>query len=176
LNNVYSVDGPVGQLVTSILEQFPDRRVDAVAVRARGDSLLDRIRERLADLAPKDPNTYWSALSGESRRAAEANAVGMASDVNWSGAVESGEFAQYLSAQGIHDLVTNSPGLVLDGALFRTTYASLGEDTRADQVARVGALLADLRRMAAGSSALQTLELSRLLLTADLLDAEIAST
>jgi hypothetical protein len=175
LKSVYKVDGPIDQLVTSILEQFPDRRVSAAAVRARADSLLDDMRERLAALAPKDPNTYWSALSGESRRAAEANAVGIAVDIDWSGAVENGDFARYLSAEGIHDLVTNNPGLVLDGALFRTTYASLGEDTRADQVARVGALLADLRRMAAGS-ALHTLELSRLLLTADLLDAEISST
>ncbi|MFC4858748.1 ATP-binding protein [Actinophytocola glycyrrhizae] len=175
LKNVYSVDGPIDQLVTSILEQFPDRRVNSAAVRARADSLLDDMRERLADLVSKDSNTYWSTLSSESRRAAEVNAVSIAPDINWSGAVVSGEFARYLSAQGIHDLVTNSPRLVLDGALFRTTYASLGEDTRADQVARLGALLADLRRMAAGSPALQTLELGRLLLTADLLDAEIVS-
>lgn len=175
LKNVYSVDAPIDHLVTSILEQFPDRRVNATAVRARADSLLNDMRERLADITPKDPNTYWSALSGESRRAAEANAVGIAPDVDWDGTVQSGEFARYLSAQGIYDLVTNSPMLVMDGAIFRTTYAALGENTRADQVARVAALLADLRRMVGGSPLIQTLELARLLLTADLLDAEIAS-
>jgi hypothetical protein len=175
LASVYSVEGPIDEIVTSILEQFPDRRVNATAVRARADSLLENMRERLADATPKDPNTFWNTLSGESRRAAEANAVGIAPDVDWPAAVESGEFARYLSAQGIRDLVTESPGLVLDGVLFRTTYASLGESTRADQVARVGALLADLRRMAAGSPALKPPELARLLLTADLLDAEISS-
>ncbi|WP_394616540.1 ATP-binding protein [Lentzea sp. JNUCC 0626] len=175
LQSVYSVDGPIDQLVTSILEQFPDRRVDSASVRARADSLLNDMRERLADLAPRDAKTYWSALSGESCRAAEANAISIAPDVDWVGAVQSGEFARYLSAQGIHDLVINGPELVMDGTLFRTTYKAFSESTRADQVARVGALLADLRRMVAESSSLQPLELSRLLLTADLLDAEIAS-
>lgn len=175
LKNVYAVDGSIDQLVTSILEQFPDRRVDAAAVRARADSLLDDMRDRLAGLAKRDPNAYWSGLSGESRRAAEASAVGSAPDINWSGAIETGGFARYLTADGVHDLVANSPVLVLDGGLFRTTFASLGEETQADQVARVGALLADLRRMTAGSPASNAAELSRLLLTADLLDAEIVS-
>jgi hypothetical protein len=175
LKDVYSVDGSVDQIVTSILEQFPDRRVDGAAVRARADSLLDDMRDRLAVLAPKDPSTFWSALSGESRRAAESIAVGTAPDVNWSRAVDSGEFARYLSAAGIHDLVINSPALVLDGGVFRTTYAALSEDTQSDQVARLGALLADLERMIAGPQTHKTLELSRLLLTADLLDAEIVS-
>ncbi|MGW5193509.1 ATP-binding protein [Kribbella sp. NPDC004138] len=173
LKNVYSFDGSIDELVTSILEQFPDRRVDAAAVRARAEALLDNMRDRLADFAPKDSAALWSALSGEARRAAEAIAISIAPDVDWTGATESGEFSRYLSADGILDLVTNSPALVLDGALFRTTYAALGEDTQADQVARVGALLADLRRMVAGPQTHNTLELSRLLLTADLLDAEI---
>lgn len=175
LMNVYSVGGSVDQLVTSILEQFPDRRVDAAAVRARGEALLDDMRDRLADLAPQDPNAYWKALSGEARRDAEANAVRIAPDIQWGASIETGEFARYLSADGIQDLVTNSPTLVLDGAVFRTTFVALGEDTQADQVARVGALLADLRRMVGGSPAHKTVELSRLLLTADLLDAEIPS-
>ncbi|PZG19812.1 hypothetical protein C1I95_10895 [Micromonospora craterilacus] len=175
LKNVYSVDGSFDNLVTSILEQFPDRRVDAAAVRARGDALLENMRERLAHLAPKSPHAYWSALSAEARRAAEAIAVSITPDVDWSGAVENGEFARYLSAEGVYDLVTNSPALVLDAALFRTTYASLSEDTQADQISRIAALLADLRRMVAGAPIRKTLELSRLLLTADLLDDEIVT-
>lgn len=175
LKSVYSVEGSIDQLVTSILDQFPDRRVDAAAVRARADSLLDDMRDRLADLASKDPNAYWSGLSGGARRAAEANAVSIAPDIDWNATVDSGEFARYLSAEGVYDLVVNSPALVLDGALFRATYASLGEATQTDQVARVGALLVDLRRMTAGAPARNTVELSRLLLTADLLDEEIVS-
>lgn len=175
LTNVYSFDGPVEELVTSILEQFPDRRVDAAAVRARAEALLENMRERLADLAPKDPSGFWSALSSGSRRSAETIAVTIAPDVDWTGAIDCGQFARYLSAEGIQDLVTNCPERVLDGALFRTTYGPLGEDTQAEQVARVGALLADLRRMVAGPATHKTLELSRFLMTAELLDAEVVS-
>lgn len=175
LMSVYSVTGSIDQLVASILDQFPDRRVDPAAVRSRGDSLLDDMRDRLARLPSKDPDSYWSGLSGEARRAAEANAVHLAPHIDWIAAVDSGEFARYLGAEGVLDLVTNSPELVLDGALFRTTYKSLGEETQADQVARVGALLADLQRMTAGAPARNSVELSRLLLTADLLEEEIVS-
>ena len=173
LKNVYSVDDSIDGLVTSTLDQFPDRRVDATAVRSRAEMLLESLRERLADLATKDISAFWSALSGESKRAAESYAIGVTPDVNWKAAVETGEFARYLGAEGVLDLVTSVPELVLDGGLFRATYAALGEETQADQVARVSALLTDLKRMVGGPPLQNTLELSRLLLTADLLDAEI---
>lgn len=175
LKNVYSVGGSIDELVTTILEQFPDRRVDAAAVRARADALLEDMRDRLADLAYKDAEAYWNGLSGDARRSAEANAVSIVPDIQWNDAVATGEFARYLSADGVRDLVTNNPTLVMDKTLFRTTYETLGEETQADQVARIGALLADLGRMTGGSPT-RTVELSRFLLTADLLDDEIVST
>lgn len=173
LKDVYSVDGSIDGLVTSILEQFPDRRVDSTAVRSRAEVLLESLRERLADLTKRDASAFWSVLSGESKRAAESYAIGVAPDVDWKAAVETGEFVRYLGADGVLDLVTNGPELVLDGGLFRATYAALGEETQADQVARVSSLLTDLKRMVVGPPLQNTLELSRLLLTADLLDAEI---
>lgn len=173
LKSVYSVSGSIDGLVTSILEQFPDRRVDSSAVRSRAEMLLEGLRDRLADLTSKDAATFWSALSGQSKRAAESYAIAVAPDVDWKAAVENGEFARYLGVEGVLDLVTSGPELVLDGGLFRTTYAALGEETQADQVARVSAFLTDLKRMVMGPPLQNTLELSRLLLTADLLDAEI---
>ncbi|MFE0879969.1 ATP-binding protein [Streptomyces smyrnaeus] len=173
LKSVYSVSGSIDGLVTSILEQFPDRRVDSSAVRSRAEMLLEGLRERLAELTSKDASTFWSALSGESKRAAESSAIAVAPDVDWKAAVENGEFARYLGAEGVLDLVTSGPELVLDGGLFRSTYAALGEKTQADQVARISAFLADLKRMVVGPPLQNTLELSRLLLTADLLDTEI---
>ncbi|MFF3642451.1 ATP-binding protein [Streptomyces sp. NPDC002564] len=173
LKNVYSVSDSIDGLVTAILEQFPDRRVDSSAVRSRAEMLLEGLRDRLADLTAKRASTFWSVLSGESKRAAESYAIAVAPDVDWKAAVENGEFARYLGVEGVLDLVASGPELVLDGGLFRTTYAALGEETQADQVARVSAFLTDLKRMVVGPPLQNTLELSRLLLTADLLDAEI---
>ncbi|GAB3652951.1 hypothetical protein GCM10027596_02710 [Nocardioides korecus] len=174
LARVYSFDGPVHEMVTSILDQFPDRRVDPAAVRARADSLLDSLRERLAEIVPKDPETFWEALSGQAKREAESVAISIASDVDWAGAITSGEFARYLSAEGVADLVTGIPHLVFDGAVFRSTYAPLADETQSDQVARVVGLVSDLRRMTA-VHAHNPQELSRFLLTADLLDSEIVA-
>ncbi|MFG1811223.1 ATP-binding protein [Streptomyces sp. NPDC049040] len=173
LKDVYSIPGSIYELVTSILEQFPDRRVNSSAVRSRAEMLLEGLRDRLADLTSKDGATFWSALSGQSKRSAESYAIAVAPDVDWKAAVENGEFARYVGVEGVLDLVTSGPELVLDGGLFRTTYAVLGEETQADQVARVSAFLTDLKRMVVGPPLQNTLELSRLLLTADLLDAEI---
>jgi hypothetical protein len=159
-------------MVTSILDQFPDRRVDPAAVRSRADALLNVLRERLAEIVPKEPETYWEALSGQSKREAEGVAVSIASDVDWEAAISNGEFARYLSPEGVADLVTGVPQLVFDGALFRSTYGSLAEETQSDQVARVVGLISDLRRMTA-VHAHNPQELSRFLLTADLLDTEI---
>jgi hypothetical protein len=172
LANVYSFDGPVHELVASILDQFPDRRIDAAAVRARADTLLDVIRERLTDVASKDPETFWEAMSGQAKRETESIAVGIASDVDWESAIANGEFARYISPEGVADLVTGVPGLVFDGALFRSTYAPLAGETQADQVSRVVGLVSDLRRMTT-VQAHNPQELARFLLTADLLDSEI---
>lgn len=174
LANVYSFDGSVHELVTQILDQFPDRRVDAAAVRARADALLDLVRERLAEIAPKDPETFWDALSGQAKRETESAAIAIASDIDWEGAISSGEFARYISPEGVADLVTGAPSLVFDGALFRSTYAPLAEETQSDQVARVVGLVSDVKRMAA-VQAHNPQELARFLLTADLLDSEIVA-
>lgn len=173
LVSIYKLDGQAADIVVDLMQQFPDRKVDLSAVRSRGDALLEAMRERLAELAPKEPEAFWEALSPQARQEAETNAIAIASDVDWGGAVESGESARYIGVNGVTDLVSNGPELVLDGALFKATYDKLGEDSKADQVARIEALLADLRRMVVGPQSQNTRELSRSLLTADLLDAEI---
>jgi hypothetical protein len=173
LRDLYQYEGELDELVSEILAQYPDRRIDANAARERAEAILERVQDRLADVVVAEPAAYWDALSPESRRAAENAAVAVASDIDWAGCVENGDFARYVDAHAILDLLAQRPDLVLDGHLFRSTYATLGEDTRADQVARLNALVADLRRMLTGPQSQKTIELQRFLLSADLLEAEI---
>ena len=156
-----------------LLRQFPDRRVDAAAVRDRAESILERLRDRLASLAPKRPSEFWEALSSQARRTAENTAVAIASDIDWDSCVADGEFARYVGVGGVMDLVAERPDLVLDGALFRATFVALGANTQLDQLARLTGLLGDLRRMVAGPQSPRTLELQRFLLSADLIETEL---
>jgi hypothetical protein len=175
LQRIYRVDGSVDELVRDLLSQFPDRRVHASAIRDRAEAILERIRDRLVTIAKADSSAYWNTLSQESKRAAENSAILVASDINWSKCVESGEFTRYIGGEAILDLVMGSPELVLDGVVFRTTYAALGPETRMDQVARLSGLLVDLRRMLRGPQSPKILELQRFLLSAELLEAEVVS-
>lgn len=173
LIELYQSGLTVDELVAELLRQFPDRRVSAAAVRDRAESILERLRDRLAFIALKSPHEFWDALGSEARRTAENTAVAMASDIDWDACVTDGEFARYISVGGVIDLVVERPDLVLDGALFRATFVALGSNTQVDQLARLTGLLGDLRRMVAGPQSPRTLELQRFLLSADLLETEL---
>lgn len=173
LRDLYGIDGSVDEVVRAILEQYPDRRLDATAVRERAETITEAVQERLSEIVPVKPEAYWQALSAEARRSAENAAVAAVSDIDWAACVETGDFARYLDAQGVLDLLDERPDLVLDGRLFRSTWAPLGESARADQVDRLSGLVVDLRRMLAGLHGQNTTELRRFLLSSDLLDAEV---
>lgn len=175
LRDLYGYDGAVDELIRDILEQYPDRRIDGSSVRERAEAILEGMQERLVEVVASDPAAYWDALSAEARRAAENAAVEVASDINWTTCVDNGDFARFVDSHAVLDLLAERPDLVLDGNLFRATYATLGEGTRADQAARIVALVADLRRMLSGVQRHKTIELRRFLLSADLLEAEVVT-
>lgn len=165
--------GPAATVIRELLEQYPDRRIDTTAVRDRAESLMDTIRERAVEIIRESPVEYWESLSQVSRQSAENQAVAVARDIKWGQTVESGDFARYLDAGAILDLIANRPDLVMDGRLFRSTYADLGAEAQADQSARVVGLVTDLRRMISGPLTMKTVELRRYLLSGELLETEV---
>ena len=176
LKQIYRYPRETKQLILDLLEQFPDRKINAVAVRNRSEALMDAIRDRLAATVTTDPEAFWSALSADARRSAENTAVAIASDVDWIASVESGDFVRSLDARAIQDLVVGRPDLVFDGRLFRTTYDGLGPHAQAEQIARIAGLVADLQRMPSATPNTRALELQRFLAGAELLDLEIVTT
>lgn len=175
LQKYFQYQGTLDELVRDLMNEYPDRKVDAAAVRSRGQAILDDIRDRLANVTTDEPEAFWNALSPESRRAAENVAVSQAPNITWDAKVTDGGFAQYITVSGVRDLVEDRADLVLDGILFRSSYKGLSEETREDQVARVSGLLADLRRILDGPQTPNPRELLRFLLSAELLELEVAS-
>ena len=121
-----------------LLVQYPDRRIDAQRRSGTRGGHPGPHAGALGRNRRQDPDRgLWEALAAESRRAAENAAVAVASDIDWAACVADGEFARYVEANAVLDLLGERPDLVLDGKLFRSTYTTLGADTRADQVARL---------------------------------------
>lgn len=175
LQKYFQYQGTMDELIRDLMNEYPDRRVDAASVRNRGQAILDDIRDRLANATTSEPEAFWNALSPESRRAAENVAVSQAPNIAWDAKVTDGGFAQYITVSGIRDLVEDRADLVLDGALFRSSFRGLSEETMEDQVARVSGLLADLRRILDGPQTPNPRELMRFLLSAELLESELAT-
>lgn len=173
LIDVYRLPGTPQSVLHELMSQFPDRRVQKSAIRDRGVSLLEDLLERVLPLAQANPTAYWSSLRPQSRTEAEDHARASSPDMNWGAAIEDGSFAAYLSAAGVDDLLRGHPGALLDGLVFRSTYATWSEDARAEQVDRLSGLVQDLRRMTAVGPAHDARELGRFSQSLDLLRREL---
>lgn len=175
LKRLYRFEDEVDDILLALLEQFPDRKVDAGAVRSRGEAILDAIRSNLEGAAPKAPDRFWNALTPRARQASESAAIAAAGDVDWSQAIESGSFVNFVDPGAVVDLVTAIPEDVLDGKVFTTTFDALGPDSREEQTVRLMGLLTDLSGMVKVGGQTGVRELRRFLASADLLDQEVAS-
>lgn len=175
LKQLYHCEDEVDELVVALLEQFPDRKVDAGAVRSMGEAILDAIRSNLDGVAPITPDRFWHALTPRARQASESAAIAAAGDVDWSQAIESGSFVNFVDAAAVADMVRAIPEDVLDGKVFTTTFGALGSDAREEQIVRLNGLLTDLSGMARVGSQTGVRELRRFLASADLLDQEVAA-
>lgn len=174
LATIYKYDGSIDDFILSALKGHPERKMEYTTVRARADELLDDIRERVRQVANTYPDELWESLLPSAKRAAEKEAMDSGGAIDWPAATRSGEFASYLTAAGVRDIVESHPGRMLDGAVFSAKYAQWGDDIRHDQVERIMVLLGDLGRMRRVSKATDARELNRFTLSADLLADELA--
>lgn len=175
ITEMFRYQGGSDEFVLHVLEAHPDRKLDHQMIRARGESLLEEIRERLASVVSEHPN-MWESLRASSKRDAEREALTSSPSIDWKAATLNGGFASYLTVGGIRDLVEEHPASILDGGVFSTKYAQWGDDeARADQVERLGVLLGDLGRMGRIGKPTTARELARFGLSADLLAEEIAT-
>lgn len=176
IKDVYSVAGHVGDFIVNLFNQFPDRRLLPESVRQRGEDILDTLRDSLVAPVADDPDKFWLGLRADSRRETEDAALRANPNIDWADAVATGEFARYLTPGGVEDLVRAHPGRLLDGVVFSTKYATWNDNgVKDEQVDWLCGLLQDLRRMVSGSRVGNTLDLSRYLMSADLLQSELRS-
>lgn len=175
VTDMFRYQGGADEFVLHVLDAHPDRKLDHQTIRARGESLLDEIRELLASVVSERPS-MWDSLRASSKRGAENEALTLSPSIDWAAATLNGDFAAYLTVGGVRDLMEAHPELILDGGVFSTKYAQWDDDdARTDQIERLGALLGDLGRMSRAGKPTTAQELARFGLSADLLAEEIAT-
>jgi hypothetical protein len=172
LMRLYDLGGTQEEVLHDIIGQFPDRRVDPATIRGRGMTLLGDVREGLLDVVREEPAAFWSSLRPESRSAAEDIARAARPDLNWEDAISDGSFATYLTAGGVEDALRARPEALLDGRVFRSTYATWSDQKDA-QVDRLAGLFQDLRRVTNSSATHNAREIARFSLSLDLLRREL---
>ncbi|MCK0116973.1 ATP-binding protein [Isoptericola sp. S6320L] len=175
LSEVLQYSGTVDAFILSVLAAHDNMKLDHAAVRSRAEGLVERLRDLLGPVVGETPLVSWESLRPSSRREAELAAYRSSSSIDWMNAIETGRFADYVTVAGIKDLIAEDPERYLDGRVFRTTYSAFDDEgTRADTLDRLDGLLGDLGRMLGVTRGTSAHELSKYLLSAELIAAEVA--
>lgn len=168
--------GKAGVFVSRVLEQVGDRKIDAATVRASAEGILDRIRDSARSVVTNDPGGIWSLLSQAAKAETQKTAANRASQADWTTLVESGDYAEHLSARAIEDLVLECPEQMLDGGVFSTTYTSWPDEViREERLTHLTSLLRDLQRTLNATDKLSPRELLRLSIGLETLDSVTVS-
>lgn len=169
-----SFKGKAGVFVSRVLEQIGDRKLDAATVRASAESTLERLREAALPLVKAEPGGIWSTLSPGAKTETQKAAASTASQADWNSLVDSGGYADHLSARAFEDLVLELPERMLDGGVFVTTYASWQDEAiKEERVTHVASLIRDLQRTLNATDRLGPRELLRLSIGLESLDSVV---
>lgn len=161
-------------VLAQIMRQFPDQKISDAALRARAAGVLGTIRELLLPLAMARPGELWNLLPNASKRAAEREGASANPRLDWQAAASDGRFATYLDVAGVAELVRAVPELLLDGAVFTTTWGGWSDEaTRERQVGHVIRSLETVAEFLAHTGARTRLELAMARLALDALDDEL---
>ena len=167
-------DWKINSLIEHLVKQFEDRKVTEAALRERSDDVLDRVREAIVAVTGKHADELWACLSASEKQATEAAALTTASEIDWTAALNSGDYGRFLTAEAVARMVQEHPGLLLDGQAFRRAWATWKSDEVKERAAAsLAGWLMDLGTFLSDTSRLRPQELQRVRITLDLLRQEV---
>ncbi|MCM3887346.1 ATP-binding protein [Frankia sp. R82] len=172
------INDPLAHVAADIISRLPDQRFTDSALRQRIDGLLQRTREALTSVVAirEYAIALWNCLPISEKEYAERNAEATESSLVWSEATTDGRFMAHVGPGGVAAIIRSRPDLVLDGAVFTTTWSTWpSHDAKARQVERLARRFESLAEFIANTDAKGRLDLSLTRLTLDMLDQEIKS-
>jgi hypothetical protein len=167
-------DDGIARVAADITLGFPDQRFTDAAMRERAASVLGRIREALESVAAKHSAALWTCLPITEKEIAARNATVSDPRLVWTEATVDGRFAAHVGPGAVAAIVRGRPDLVLDGAVFITTWASWpNADAKNRKVEHLARMLDWVAEFAASTEAKTSLTLAMTRLTLDALDQEV---
>jgi hypothetical protein len=174
LRAVANTDDSVARVAAEVTEQFRDQRFTDAALRERADALLGRVREGMTGVGASHAAALWASLPTEEKQAAERHAAGAEPRLVWREATDNGSFIPHLRPEGLAALVRAHPALLLDGAVFSTTWSTWNDqDARTRPVERIARLLDTVGEFMGNTGGKTRLELAMMRLTLDVIEGEI---
>jgi hypothetical protein len=175
LRAVAATDDSVARVAAEVTEQFRDQRFTDAVLRERSNALLARIQDGVVRVGASLSAALWSTLPTEEKHAAERHAAGAEPRLVWQEATENGTFIPHLRPEGLAVLVRAHPALLLDGAVFSTTWSTWSDHAaRNRQVERIARLLDTIGEFMANTSGKTRLELAMMRLTLEVVEGEIS--
>ncbi|MGC0412122.1 hypothetical protein RKD32_005048 [Streptomyces sp. SAI-195] len=162
------------RVAAEVTMQFPDQRFSDASMRERASVILNRIRDQLETVGATHASMLWSSLPQSEKQAAEKHAASTDPRLAWDHATLSGEFIPHLTPEGIAALVRSHPEILLDDAVFTTTWSTWSDqEARASQVNRLSRLLEVIGSFLANTSGNTRIDLAMMRLTLDAISSEI---
>lgn len=175
LRALASTDDSAARVAAEVTVQFPDQRFTDAALRERTSALLSRVREGITRVGASRSAPLWASLPAGQKQAAEKHAAGADPRLVWPVATENGDFIAHLTPEGIAAIIRSHPELVMDGAVFSTTWSTWNDpDARDAQVERLGRLLEVAGTFLRNISGKTRLDLAMMRMTLDVIEEEIA--
>ncbi|MFI8927684.1 ATP-binding protein [Streptomyces sp. NPDC053474] len=175
LRALANTDDSAARIAAEVTVQFPDQRFTDGALRERASALLGRVREGLQRVGASRADALWASLPADEKQAAEKHAAGADPRLVWPSATENGDFIVHLTAEGIAAITRAHPEVVMDDAVFSTTWSTWNDpDARHAQVERLGRLLEIMGSFLSNTSGKTRLDLAMMRMTLDVLEEEIA--
>jgi hypothetical protein len=175
LRALASTDDSAARVAAEVTVQFPDQRFTDAALRERASALLSRVREGITRVGASHSASLWASLPAGEKQAAEKHAAGADPRLVWPIATENGDFITHLTPEGIAAIIRSHPELVMDGAVFSTTWSTWNDpDARDAQVERLGRLLEVAGTFLRNISGKTRLDLAMMRMTLDVIEEEIA--
>ncbi|MEU3242736.1 ATP-binding protein [Streptomyces sp. NPDC006875] len=175
LRALASTDDSAARVAAEVTLQFPDQRFTDAALRERASALLSRVREGIQQVGAARAASLWASLPTAEKQAAEKHAAGADPRLVWPVATENGDFIAHITAEGIAAIIRAHPELVMDGAVFSTTWSTWNDpDARDAQVERLGRLLEVTGAFLSNISGKTRLDLAMMRMTLDVIEEEIA--
>lgn len=145
----------ISSIYSDLVQSIPDLKTTAPQILERIEGLLRQIRGAMFNVVQEDSDAYWSELNVGHKAVIEKSAALSRPDAALSDLVDSGEFVDFVNADGIASIIESAPDPFFGGAVFKPLLRMRDESLRSFIVSKFTTALRTLGKFETTDSARQ---------------------